>query len=216
MGDAIRLLLADDHQLFRQVLRRSLAGHPRFDVVGEAADTDETIRQARSLRPDMVLMDLGMPGEGGVSATRTLRAEMPALEVVVVTGSEEQEDLQAALEAGAKGYILKSSNYDALIESLVAIAEGQAVTLPKLVSPPPATPPTAPRASRGERQTELSERELEVLRLLAQGASNRQIADQLFLSENTVRTYVAHILEKLGLENRVQAAAYALRSGLVS
>ena len=129
---------------------------------------------------------------------------------------EEQEDLRAALEAGAKGYILKSSNYDALIESLVAIAEGQAVTLPKLASPPPATPPTAPRASRGERQAELSERELEVLRLLAQGASNRQIADQLFLSENTVRTYVAHILEKLGLENRVQAAAYALRSGLVS
>jgi DNA-binding NarL/FixJ family response regulator len=92
MGEAIRLLLADDHMLFRQILRRSLAGHPRFEVVGEAADTDEAVRQARSLRPDMILMDLQMPGEGGVAATRTLRAEMPALEVVIVTGSEEQEE----------------------------------------------------------------------------------------------------------------------------
>jgi two-component system NarL family response regulator len=164
----------------------------------------------------MILMDLEMPGEGGVAATRTLRAEMPALEVVIVTGSEEQEDLQAALAAGARGYILKSSNYEALIESLVAIAEGQAVAPPNLAGAAPHAAPSAPRAGRGERQTELSERELEVLRLLAGGASNRQIADQLYLSENTVRTYVAHILEKLGLENRVQAAAYALRNGLVS
>src|SRR5581483_10570670 len=190
MGDAIRLLLADDHTLFRQILRRSLAGHPRFEVVGEAADTDETVRQARSLRPDMVLMDLEMPGDGGVAATRTLRAEMPALEVVVVTGSEEQEDLQAALEAGARGYVLKSSNYEALIQSLVAIAEGQAVAPPNLAGPAPHPAPPAARAARRERQTELSERELEVLRLLAGGASNRQIADQLYLSENTVRTYV--------------------------
>ncbi len=216
MGDAIRLLLADDHTLFRQILRRSLAGHPRFEVVGEAADTDETIRQARDLRPDMVLMDLGMPGEGGVAATRTLRAEMPSVEVVVVTGSEEQEDLQAALAAGARGYVLKSSNYDALVASLVAIAEGQTVSLPTLTSPASPASSSAPRASRGARQTELSERELEVLRLLAQGASNKAIADQLYLSENTVRTYVAHILEKLGLDNRVQAAAYALRNGLAS
>jgi DNA-binding NarL/FixJ family response regulator len=216
MGEPIRLLLADDHTLFRQILRRSLTGHARFEVVGEAADTDETIRQARDLRPDMVLMDLEMPGAGGVAATRTLRAELPAVEVVVVTASEEQEDLRAALAAGAKGYLLKSSDYEALIGSLVAIAEGQTVATPDLTPPEPPPSRIAAGAPRGERYAELSERETEVLRLVAQGASNRQIASQLCLSENTVRTYVAHILEKLGLENRVQAAAYALRSGLVS
>jgi two-component system, NarL family, nitrate/nitrite response regulator NarL len=213
MGDPIRLLLADDHTLFRQVLRRSLAGHARFEVVGEAADTEAAIREAQSLRPDMVLMDLEMPGDGGVAATRTLRAQMPSVEVVIVTGSEEQADLRAALAAGAKGYVLKSSDYGALIASLEALAEGGPAALPDLT---PAAAVSGPVAGGGGRYGELSEREMQVLRLLAEGASNRLIASQLCLSENTVRTYVAHILEKLGLENRVQAAAYALRSGLVT
>src|SRR4051812_45508088 len=216
MGSPIRLLLADDHTLFRQVLRRSLAGHARFEVVGEAADTDEAIREAHSLRPDMVLMDLEMPGDGGVAATRTLRAQMPGVEVVIVTGSEEQDDLRAALAAGAKGYVLKSSDYGALIASLEALAEGEAATLPDLTPAVAVRGPVRAGGSSGDRFGELSERELQVIRLLAEGASNRTIASQLFLSENTVRTYVAHILEKLGLENRVQAAAYALRHGLVS
>jgi two-component system NarL family response regulator len=213
MADSIRLLLADDHTLFRQVLRRSLAGHARFEVVGEAADTDEAIRQAHSLRPDMVLMDLEMPGDGGVAATRTLRAQMPSVEVVIVTGSEEQADLRAALAAGAKGYVLKSSNYEGLIASLEALAEGGAAAFPDLS---PAASMSGPAGTGSGRYGELSEHEMQVLRLLAEGASNRMIASQLCLSENTVRTYVAHILEKLGLENRVQAAAYALRNGLVS
>jgi two-component system NarL family response regulator len=213
MGSPIRLLLADDHTLFRQILRRSLAGHARFEVIGEAADTNEAIRQAHSLRPDMVLMDLEMPGDGGVAATRTLRAQMPGVEVVVVTGSEEQADLRAALAAGAKGYVLKSSDYDSLIASLEALAEGEAAAMPDLS---PAAGTGRAGGGRGDRFGELSERELQVLRLLAEGTSNRMIASQLCLSENTVRTYVAHILEKLGLENRVQAAAYALRNGLVS
>jgi two-component system nitrate/nitrite response regulator NarL len=216
MGSPIRLLLADDHTLFRQILRRSLAGHARFEVIGEAADTNEAIRQAHSLRPDMVLMDLEMPGDGGVAATRTLRAQMPGVEVVIVTGSEEQADLRAALAAGAKGYVLKSSNYDALIASLEALAEGEAAVMPDLSPPVSISAPGRAGGGRGDRFGELSERELQVLRLLAEGTSNRMIASQLCLSENTVRTYVAHILEKLGLENRVQAAAYALRNGLVS
>jgi two-component system, NarL family, nitrate/nitrite response regulator NarL len=216
MGSPIRLLLADDHRLFRQVLRRSLAGHARFEVVGEVADTDEAIREARSLRPDMVLMDLEMPGDGGVAATRTLRAQMPGVEVVIVTGSEEQDDLRAALAAGAKGYVLKSSDYGALIASLEALAEGEAATLPNLTPAVSASGSVRAGGGSGDHFAELSERELQVIRLLAEGASNRTIASQLCLSENTVRTYVAHILEKLGLENRVQAAAYALRHGLVS
>src|SRR4051794_40836178 len=182
MGSPIRLLLADDHTLFRQVLRRSLAGHARFEVVGEAADTDEAIRQAHSLRPDMVLMDLEMPGDGGVAATRTLRAQMPGVEVVIVTGSEEQADLRAALAAGAKGYVLKSSNYDALIASLEALAEGEAAAMPDLS--PAASGIGRVAGGRGDHFGELSERELQVLRLLAEGTSNRMIASQLCLSEN--------------------------------
>src|SRR3954471_13027178 len=104
MQSPIRLLLADDHTLFRQIMRRSLAGHPRFEIVGEAADTDEAIRQAHALRPDMILMDLEMPGDGGVAATRTLRAQLPQVDIVVVTASEQKADLHAALAAGAKGY----------------------------------------------------------------------------------------------------------------
>ncbi len=212
-GRPTRLLLADDHQLFRQILRRALAGHPRFEIVGEAADADEVIRRAHELRPDMVLMDLDMPSGGGVAATRTLRAQLPEIEVVVVTGSEEKGDLHAALAAGAKGYVLKSAEYDALITSLVALAEGGSVALPDLSA---GGSGTAGGEGREGRPGDLSEREVDVLRLLANGASNRQIAAELCLSENTVRTYVAHILEKLGLDNRVQAAAWALRNGLIS
>ena len=218
MSERLRLLLADDHTLFRQGLRRLLADHPRLSIVGEAADADEAVRQARELEPDIVLMDLHMPGGGGIAATKTLRATLPNLNVLILTISEDQEDLRAALLAGANGYLLKSSDFDQLLGSLDRIAQGQAATSPemltKLVLQMRADElPAAPRR-RGEPRRELSDRELEILGLIAQGSSNRQIAQQLYLSENTVRTHLAHILEKLGLENRVQAAAYALRNGL--
>jgi DNA-binding NarL/FixJ family response regulator len=218
MADSIRLLLADDHALFRQLLRGALADHPQFEIVGEAKDTDETLRQARRLRPGIVLMDLHMPGAGGVEATRILHGELPAVQVVVVTASEDEDDLIAALRAGARGYFLKSASFEQLIDSLQTIARGQAALTPELTTKlvtllgkddshdPPARPIDPTSA--------LNERELEILRLVAEGASNRAIANQLYLSENTVRTYLAHILEKLGLDNRVQAAAFALRNGI--
>jgi two-component system nitrate/nitrite response regulator NarL len=220
MTYAIRILLADDHPLFRQGLRRLLADHPRVQIVGEAADAHEAVQLARTLQPDIVLMDLHMPG-GGLEATRTLQAELPQVNVIVLTISEEAENLFAALRAGAKGYLLKACDFDQLLRSLETVNAGHAALTPEMTTKligqfrnGDTAPPEPPRPARGRR--ELSERELEILRLVAQGASNRQIANQLYLSENTVRTHLAHILDKLGLENRVQAAAYALRHGLVS
>lgn len=220
MADTIRLVVADDHQLFRDLLRRALANHPRLQIVGEAQDTQAAIRCAQELRPDIVVMDLDMPGAGGVAATQILRAALPDTEIIVVTGSDDDEDLIAALRAGAKGYVLKTAGLADLLQSLEAIAAGQAALSPDvtakilahLARPAAGPAPARPAGPGGE----LSERELEVLRLVATGATNRQIAERLFLSENTVRTYLAHILEKLDLENRAQAAAYAVRNGLVS
>jgi DNA-binding NarL/FixJ family response regulator len=217
MATPIRLLLADDHTLFRQLLRGALSDQPRFEIVGEARDSAEAISQARALRPDIVLMDLHMPG-GGVQATRTLRDELPAVQVVVVTASEDEGDLIAALRAGARGYFLKSTSFEQLIESLETIASGQATLMPevttKLLTHLSRDDATEAASRPADTAPALNERELEILRLVAEGASNRAIANQLYLSENTVRTYLAHILEKLGLQNRVQAAAYALRNGI--
>jgi len=217
VADQIRLLLADDHGLFREGLRRLLADHPRVTVVGEAADAQEVLRRARRLQPDIVLMDVHMPG-GGIEATRTIRAELPDVQVLILTVSESEEDLMAAVRAGAKGYILKTADFDQLLRSIDTVAAGQPAfnreMTNKLLSQLSSLDGTAPPKRRGDTRRELSERELEILRLIAQGASNRQIAGQLYLSENTVRTHLAHILEKLQLQNRVQAAAYALRNGL--
>jgi two-component system, NarL family, nitrate/nitrite response regulator NarL len=218
MADPIRLLLADDHTLFRQLLRGALADQPRFSIVGEAQDSAEAIRQAKALKPDIVLMDLHMPGGGGVEATRVLRGEVPDVQVVVVTASEDADDLIAALRAGARGYFLKSASLEQLIQSLETIATGQAALTPevttKLLTHLSKDESYKSASHPADTAPALNERELEILRLVAEGASNRLIANQLYLSENTVRTYLAHILEKLGLENRVQAAAYALRNGI--
>jgi len=217
VSEPIRVLLADDHTLFRQGLRHLLADHPRLKIVGEASSADQAVGEAQRLKPDVILMDLHMPG-GGIEATRILRAEMPDVGVLILTVSENEEDLLAALRAGAKGYILKTSDFDQLLRSLDTVAAGQAALAPEMttklltqLSTDDASP--SPRR-RSEPHHQLSERELEILRLIAEGASNRQIAGQLYLSENTVRTHLVHILGKLGLDNRVQAAAYALRNGL--
>src|SRR5215210_3856038 len=134
MAKPVRLLLADDHTLFRQLLRGALADQPRFAIVGEAQDSAEAIRQAHSLKPDIVLMDLHMPGGGGVEATRVLRTELPDVQVVVVTASEDEDDLIAALRAGARGYFLKSASLEQLIQSLDTIATGQAALAPEVTT----------------------------------------------------------------------------------
>ena len=214
----IRLIVVDDDALFRQVVRAAFARHPTIQVVGEASTTADGLQQVRRLRPQIVLMDLSIPVVGGVEATRLIRLEMPDVEVVVVTVSEDEADLVAALYAGAKGYVLKSGHYDQLVQSVEAIANGHGflsseMTV-KFLEHLRQVPPDA-AAAPGTPPTELSARELEILRLVAEGASNRQIGDQLYLSENTVRTYLTEVLAKLRLENRVQLAMYAIRHGIV-
>jgi DNA-binding NarL/FixJ family response regulator len=218
MAEPIGLIVVDDDALFRQIVRAAFAHHPIIQVVGEAADTEAGLLQARELRPQIVLMDLAIPTVGGVEATRRLRAEMPAVEVVIVTASEDEAHLIAALYAGAKGYVLKSGDPAQLVRSVEAIAAGQGFLSPEVtlkflahLRQVPARPPATP----SEPAVEFSERELQILRLLAEGASNRQIGDQLYLSENTVRTYLTEVLARLGLENRVQLAMYALKQGIV-
>jgi len=226
MDADLRVLIVDDHTLIRQVLQAALANHPRLRVVGEAAPGAGALEQARRLTPDVVVLDLGLPDLDGVEVTRLLRAALPATEVVILTASDRDSQLLAALQAGAKGYVLKTSDYRELVRALESIAAGQANLPPEVVirvlmqlPGQPASPPasSAQRTSPGSRGPlpELSEREIDVLRLIVKGASNREIAEALDLSENTVRSYLTHIMQKLNVDNRVQVAAHAVRSGLV-
>jgi DNA-binding NarL/FixJ family response regulator len=212
----LRILLVDDHILFRKGLARLLDAQPDFQVVGEASDGAEGVEKARSLRPDVVLMDLRMPVCDGLEATRQIKREMPGVRVVVLTVSEDDQDFLAAIRCGADGYLVKSMRPEALFQELRGLARGEAPLsremtgklLRQIARVAPASLPTAPPDS-------LSERERQVLVLLAEGLSNEEIAAELGIAENTVRNHVRNILEKLGLKNRVQAAVYAVRQGLV-
>jgi DNA-binding NarL/FixJ family response regulator len=226
MDGDLRLLIVDDHTLLRQVLQAALANHPRLRVVGEAGTGAEALAEARRLAPDVVVLDLGLPDMDGIEVIHRLRAELPSTEVVILTGSERDDELMGALQAGAKGYVLKTSDYQELVRSLQSIAVGQANLPPEVVvrvlrwlpGEPAAPAASAPdmRGNGADRAPELSEREMDVLRLIVKGASNREIADTLDLSENTVRSYLTHIMQKLNVDNRVQIATCAVRSGLVS
>jgi DNA-binding NarL/FixJ family response regulator len=217
MASVTRVIVVDDHALFRQVVRQAFAQHPSIQVVGEAADAEEALPLVRRLQPNIVLMDLGLPGMDGVEATRRLRADLPGVEILVVTASEDQADLVAALHAGAKGYLLKTTDFQQLVRSVEALSVGQGFLSPRAtvqLLDHLRQAPAVGGGRTGELVPELNERELQIVRLVADGASNRQIGDQLCLSENTVRTYLTEVLAKLGLENRVQLAMYALQHGL--
>jgi DNA-binding NarL/FixJ family response regulator len=206
----IRVLLVDDHSVVRQGLRMFLALEPDLEVVGEAADGAEALRLARELRPDVVLMDLLMPVMDGITATGLLRRELPDTEVVALTSVLEDEKVVGAVRAGAIGYLLKDTQADELRRAIRAAAAGQVQLSPQ----------AAARLMREVKAPEspeaLTERETEVLRLLAHGASNKEIAQALTIGEKTVKTHVSNILAKLGVPSRTQAALYAVRIGLVS
>lgn len=206
----IRILVVDDHSVVRQGLKMFLGLDPELEVVGEAADGAEGVKQAKALKPDVVLMDLLMPVMDGITAIGILRRELPDTEVIALTSVLEDSSVIGAVRAGAIGYLLKDTESDELCRAIKAAAAGQVQLSPK----------AAARLMREVRAPDspeaLTERETEVLRLLAQGRSNKEIAAALTIGEKTVKTHVSNILSKLNVPSRTQAALYAVRIGLVS
>jgi DNA-binding NarL/FixJ family response regulator len=231
-----RIVIADDHPLFRSALRTLLEGSEGVEVIAEATDGKETLGLSRCLRPDLVLMDVIMPKMDGVAATRAIKAELPRTVVLVMTASEDSEHLLSALSVGAGGYVLKSADPERITEAVRKALEGefpldQEVAKRLLlrlsqekqerqeerVNPVPETPTTEVRETPpvDAANRELSRREAEVLRLIAHGRTNEQIARELLLSTSTVKNHVGRILSKLGASDRTQAAITAIEMGLM-
>jgi DNA-binding NarL/FixJ family response regulator len=207
---AISVLITDDHKVVRQGLRMVLDLDPDLEVVGEAENGEEAARLARRLEPDVVLMDLVMPVMDGVEATRAIRRELPDTQVVALTSVLEDASVTGAVRAGAIGYLLKNTGSDELTRAIKAAAEGQVHLAPEAASR------LMREVSAPEKPDALTERETEVLKLIARGMANKQIARELYIGEKTVKTHVSNILSKLGVNSRTQAALHAARTGLVS
>jgi len=204
----IRVLIVDDHSVVRRGLRMFLEDDPELEIVGEAGDGAQAVEEARALNPDVVLMDLLMPRMDGITATGIIRGELPDTEVIALTSVLEDASVVGAVRAGAIGYLLKDTRSDELCQAIKAAAAGQ-VQL---------SPGAAARLMREVRAPDspevLTARETDVLRLLTEGKANKQIAVDLTIGENTVRTHVSSILAKLGVQSRTQAALYAAQIGL--
>jgi NarL family two-component system response regulator LiaR len=205
----IRVLIVDDHSVVRQGLRMFLSLDSELDVIAEAADGQEAISLARKFKPDVVLMDLLMPGMDGIAATQAIRQEMPDVEVIALTSVLEDEAVIGAIRAGAIGYLLKDTKSDELCRAIKCAAAGQVQLSPQ------AAARLVREVQAPERPEVLTERETDVLRSLAMGKTNKEIASELYISEATVKTHISNILRKLGVTSRTQAALYALRIGLV-
>ena len=211
-GPAVRVLLVDDQALFREALATLLGARTEVEVIGEAGDGFQALQRSAELRPDVVLMDLHMPVLDGIAATRRLRAEQPQVRVLALTTFDDDEDVFEALRAGALGYLLKDVTSDRLVEAVLAAARGESVLQPSVAAKVVARLAqldVAPRSRAQPLVVPLSDRELDVLRLLADGRSNREIAGELFLAEGTVKNHVTNVLAKLGARDRTQAALRA-------
>jgi DNA-binding NarL/FixJ family response regulator len=212
----IRVLLVDDHAVVRKGMRALLDREAGIELAGEAENGDQAVHAADRLRPDVILMDLEMPGTGGIEATRQITAHHPETRIVVLTSHAAEEDVFPALKAGALGYLLKHSAPEEVLQAIRQAHRGETVLHPSIARMV-LQELNRPAQVKQPRTTEpLSERELEVLRLLARGMSNQEIADTLVVGEATVRSHVSSILRKLQLASRTQAALYALREGLAS
>ncbi len=212
----IRLLVVDDHSLFRTGLALLLKGEKEFQVVGEAQDGAEAFKKAKELKPDLVLMDVHMPGGGGLEATRRITETFPSIKVVMLTISEEDKDLFEAIKCGAHGYLLKKVEPDALFDMIQGVLRGEAALSPSMASKVLGEFATQARKEQSETYEEkLTPSEQKVLGLLTKGLTNKEIGNALGIAENTVKNHLKNILDKLHLENRVQAATFALQKGLV-
>lgn len=215
----VRVLLVDDQALFREALATLLSVRDDIEVVGEAANGDEAVRQAAELGPDVVLMDLRMPVLDGIAAIRRIRVERPHVRVIALTTFDDDEDVFAALRAGALGYLLKDVSSVRLVEAILAASRDESVLQPSVAAKVVARFARMPADDAEPRPqplvVPLSERELDVVRLLAEGRSNREIADALFLTEGTVKNHVTNVLAKLASRDRTQAALRARALGLL-
>lgn len=213
----IRLLLVDDHKLFRQGLRQICELETDLEVVGEAGSGPEAIRMAKTTSPDVVLMDINMPGMDGVEATHRLLQALPQLKVVILTMHRQDKYVFEAIKAGAQGYLLKDSEAEELLEAVRAVHRGEALLDPSMaIKVLEEFKRLQQLADRPKELQELSEREMEILRLVGEGLSNQEIAARLYLSGKTVRNRLSVIFQKLQVNNRTQAALLAQRAGLVS
>jgi len=213
----IKILLADDHRMIREGLRSLLEAEGDIEVVGECADGLEAVDLIVELVPDLVLMDVSMPGVSGIEATRRARSLVPSVKVAILTVSESDDDLFAAVRAGATGYLLKEVSIEELPAAVRAVARGHSLISPSMATRLLGEFNALSRRVEEQRGTapRLSDRELEVLRLVARGLSNKDIAAELVIAENTVKNHVRNILEKLQLRSRMEAAMYAVREKLV-
>jgi DNA-binding NarL/FixJ family response regulator len=215
-AEPIRLLVVDDQELFRRGLIMLLGLEPGVEVVGEAGDGVEGTRLATVLVPDVVLLDVRMPKRSGIEACLAIKEAVPSAKIIMLTSSEEEADLYEAVKSGASGYLVKDSSIDEVAQAVRVVADGQSLISPsmavKLIDEFKQMSRPASETTPGLR---LTERELEVLRLVAKGLNNREVAKQLFISENTVKNHVRNILEKLQLHSRMEAVMYAVREKLL-
>ncbi len=210
----LRILIADDHPLFRKGMRTLLASMPKTEVVGEATTGKEAVDRALALQPDIVLMDLQMPEGGGLTAIRSLTSANPETRILVVTLFEDDESVFAALKAGARGYVLKDADEDEMIRAIQAVARGEAIFSPAVASRLMDYFTAARTSPHAEAFPDLTEREREILAMIARGRSNYEIAEELSISLKTVRNHASNIFSKLQVADRTQAAIRAREAGL--
>lgn len=220
--DVIRVLIVDDHALYRRGLQTVLATEDGIDVIGEAADGNEAVDLAEETVPDVIVMDVGMPKRGGIEACRVIKQRIPSAKIIMLTSSDDEENLFEAVRAGANGYLLKDVPPEEVAAGIRGVFHGQSLISPMMASKlltefahMSRLPETASAPTPELELPRLTERELGILRLVARGKLNREIAGELFISENTVRNHIRNILDKLQMHSRMEAAMYAVRQKLI-
>jgi NarL family two-component system response regulator YdfI len=216
VSELIRVLIADDHLVVREGLRLILETAEEFELVGEAADGAQAVQLAKELEPDVVLMDLQMPRLDGLAAIEQIRAQQPNIAIVILTTYNEDDRMIRGLRAGSRGYLLKDTDRETLLNTIRAAARGQTLLKPEIMNRVLAHTDSASASARTPSPADMTEREMQVLRLIVRGAQNKEIAAQLNITERTVKAHLASIFNRLGVNSRTEAAAVAVRMGLVS